>query len=327
MTTPGRIGRASAPSIGVGRSADRPAVPAPVVRPAPRRLRRRFETAYLYLVPAALLLGFVFLYPTVQSVWLAFQKNKGINDPGSFTGIDNFVRLWKDPLFWKITGQTFLWTVGVVAITTVLAYLLALILVQRFRGKAIFRTLVILPAATSLALSAVVWGFAFEPDNLVNHTLAGFGSTKGGIAWLANVPQAWVALIFVGICVSVPLTGVMLAAAMRSIPRDLYEAASIDGASRAAQTVRITLPLTRTMLLITTLANFVVAFNSFPIIFVMTGGGPVNRTDILATWLYQKGFQLLDFGMASTLAVLILGMLLVLSLLYVHLLIHRTKVG
>jgi ABC-type sugar transport system permease subunit len=327
MTAPGRIEQASAPSIPVGRPTDRPTTPASLAGRRPGRPKRRFETAYLYLLPAVALLGFVFLYPTLQSVWLAFQHNKGINDPGRWAGIDNFIRLWNDPLFWKITGQTFLWTVGVVAITTVLAYLLALILVQSFRGKAIFRTLVILPAATSLALSAVVWKFAFEPNNLVNHTLAGFGPTKGSIAWLANVPQAWVALIFVGICVSVPLTAVMLSAAMRAVPRDLYEAASIDGASRAAQTWRITLPLTRTMLLIVTLANFVVAFNSFPIIFVMTNGGPINRTDILATWLYQKGFQLLDFGMASTLAVVVLGVLLLLSLAYVHLLIHRTKVG
>ena len=327
MATPGRIDRASAPTIPVGRPADRSTAPTSLAGHRPGRRRPRLETAYVYLLPAALLLGFVFLYPTVQSVWLAFQHNKGINDVGRWAGLDNFIELWQDPLFWRITGQTFLWTVGVVAITTILAYLLAIILVQRFRGKAIFRTLVILPAATSLALSAVVWKFAFEPDNLVNHTLAGFGPAKGGIAWLANVPQAWVALIFVGICVSVPLTAVMLAAAMRSIPRELYEAASIDGASRVSQTARITLPLTRTMLLITTLANFVVAFNSFPIIFVMTNGGPINRTDILATWLYQKGFQLLDFGMASTLAVVVLGVLLVISLLYVHLLIPRTRVG
>ncbi len=327
MTAPGRIDRTSAPTSPGGGSADRPTTPASLAGRRIGRPKRRFESAYLYLLPAALLLSFVFLYPTTQSVWLAFQHNKGINDAGSFAGVANFIELWNDPLFWKITGQTFLWTVGVVAVTTVLAYLLALILVQSFRGKTLFRTLIILPAATSLALSAVVWKFAFEPGNLVNHTLAGFGSAKGGIAWLANVPQAWVALIFVGICVSVPLTAVMLAAAMRSVPRDLYEAASIDGASRGAQTFRITLPLTRTMLLIVTLANFVVAFNSFPIIFVMTSGGPINRTDILATWLYQKGFQLLDFGMASTLAVVVLGVLLVLSLFYVHLLIHRTKVG
>jgi multiple sugar transport system permease protein len=292
-----------------------------------RPRRRRIETAYLYLLPAAGLLVFVFLYPTIQSVWLAFQRNKGLNDAGQFIGIDNFVALYRDPLFWQITGQTVLWTVGVVGVTTVLAYLLAIIMVQRFRGQRLFRTIVIIPAATSLALSAVVWKFAFEPNNLVNHTLALFGSTQGGIAWLANVPQAWVALIAVGVFVSVPLTAVMLAAAMRSIPREIYEAARIDGASRLSQTLRITLPLTRMMLLIVTLANFVVAFNSFPIIFVMTGGGPINRTDILATWLYERGFQFLDFGMASAMAVIVLGMLLVLSLAYVHLLIHRTRVS
>jgi multiple sugar transport system permease protein len=294
---------------------------------ARRRRPRRFETAWLYLLPATLLIGFIFIYPTLQSIWLAFQRNKGIRDPGRFIGLDNFFTLYRDPQFWQILWQTVVWTVGIVSFTTILAYLLALILVQRFRGKQVFRTIVILPAATSLALSAVVWKFAFEPNNLVNHTLSLFGSTKGGIPWLANVPQAMIAMIYVGIVVSVPLTAVMLAASIRSIPRDLYEAASIDGAGRAKQTLRITLPLTRTMLLIVTLANFVVVFNSFPIIFVMTGGEPINRTDILATWLYEQGFELFDFGIASALAVIVLGMLLVLSLLYVHLLIHRTRVG
>ena len=292
-----------------------------------RRRRLRFEGAYLYLLPATLLIVLVFGYPTVQSVLLSLQRNKGINDPGRFIGIDNFAQLSRDPLFWQVTWQTFVWTVGVVLFTTILAYILALILNQRFRGKGVFRTLVILPAATSLALSAMVWKFAFDPDGLVNHTLAGFGDPEGGIAWLADNPQAMVAIIVVGIAVSVPLTGVMIAAAMRSIPRELYEAAAIDGASRLTQTFRITLPLTRTMLLIVTLANFVVAFNSFPIIFVMTGGGPINRTDILATYLYQQGFQILNFGLASALAVVVLVILLILSLSYVHLLIHRTKVG
>ena len=269
----------------------------------------------------------MFGYPTIQSVILGLQRNKGINDPGRFIGIDNFVQLWRDPIFWQVAWQTLVWTVGVVAFTTVLAYMLALVLNQRFRGKTLFRAIVILPAATSLAVSAMVWKFAFDPNGFVNYTLSGFGSTANGIPWLADNPQALAAIIFVGILVSVPLTGVMIAAAMRSIPRELYEAASIDGASRWTQTFRITLPLTRTMLLIVTLANFVVAFNSFPIIFVMTQGGPINRTDILATYLYQQGFQILNFGLASALAVVVLIFLLVLSLAYVHLLIHRTRVG
>ena len=272
------------------------------------RPRRRwvFESAYLYLLPAGLLILFVFGYPTIQSILLSVQRNKGIRDPGRFIGIDNFVELSRSPIFWQVTWQTFIWTIGVVGVTTVLAFILAVILNQNFTGKAIFRTLVILPAATSLAVSAMVWKYAFDPNGLVNHTLSGFGSTDNGIPWLADNPQAMAAIIFVGILVSVPLTAVMIAASMRSIPRDLYEAAALDGASRLSQTMRITLPLSRTMILITTLANFVVAFNSFPIIFVMTNGGPINRTDILATYLYQEGFQILNFGLASALAVVVL---------------------
>jgi multiple sugar transport system permease protein len=304
-----------------------PTASAPSVAAQRRKRKPRVETAYLYLLPAAILLAFVFGYPTVQSVLLSLQRNKGINDPGRFIGLDNFVQLTRDPIFWQVAWQTIVWTLGVVVFTTVLAYLLALIINQPFRGKGIFRTIVILPAATSLAVSAMIWKFAFDPNGLVNYTLSGFKASDTGIPWLADNPQAMVAIIFVGIVVSVPLTAVMLAAAMRSIPHELYEAASIDGASRWSQTLRITLPLTRTMLLIVTLANFVVAFNSFPIIFVMTNGGPINRTDILATYLYEEGFQILNWGLASTLAVVVLVFLLILSVGYVHLLIHRTKVG
>ena len=292
-----------------------------------RRRRGRIGTVYVYLLPAGVLLSLIFAYPTVQSVLLSFQRNAGINDPGEFSGFANFTQLWGDSLFWQVARQTFVWSGGIVFFTTILGYVLALILNQQFRGKAVFRTLVILPLATSVAVSAMVWRYAFAPDGIVNYTLAGLGSTEGSIPWLANTPPAMIAIIFVGILVSMPLTAIMLAAAMRSIPRELYEAATIDGASELMQTLKITLPLTRTMLLVVTLANFVIAFNAFPIIFVMTGGGPLNRTDILATYLYQHAFEFFNFGLASAIAVVILVTLLTLSVSYVHLLIHRTKVG
>ena len=168
----------------------RSAAPASTEIVVRRRRRRRFDSTYLYLLPAGILLAFVFGYPTVQSVVLSLQRNKGINDPGRFIGIDNFVSLTRDPIFWQVAWQTLVWTFGVVAFTTVLAYLLALIINQRFRGKTIFRTLVILPAATSLAVSAMIWKYAFDPNGLVNHTLSGFGSTDNGIPWLADNPQA-----------------------------------------------------------------------------------------------------------------------------------------
>lgn len=292
-----------------------------------RRRRGRIENAYLYLLPAGLLLALVFAYPTLQSVLLAFRREAGINAEGEYIGLGNFVELAGDPVFWQVAKQTFVWSGGIVFFATILGYALALILNQQFRGRAAFRTLVILPLATSVTVSAMVWRFAFAPDGLVNYTLAGLGSTEGGIPWLANTPQAMVAIIFVGIMVTMPLTAIMLAAAMRSIPRELYDAARIDGASEVVQTLRITLPLTRTMLLVVTLANFVIAFNAFPIIFVMTRGGPLNRTDILATYLYEHAFEFFNFGLASAVAVVILVTLLILSVSYVHLFIHRTKVG
>ena len=178
----------------------------------------RFNSAYLYLLPAGLLIGFVFGYPTIQSIASSVQRNKGINDTGRFIGIDNFVQFSRDPIFWQVTWQTFVWTVGVVLFTTILAYTPRADPQPALPGQGHLpddRH----PARRDVArLMAMVFRFAFDPNGLVNHTLSGFGPTDGGIPWLANNPQAMAAIIFVGILVSVPLTGVMIAAAMRIHP-------------------------------------------------------------------------------------------------------------
>lgn len=290
-----------------------------------RRRRLRGGGVYVYLLPSIAILTAIFAVPIVDSILLSLQENRGIAAVGHWAGVSNFTALLHSGLFWQVFVQTVVWTIAVVLLTTVLAYLVARVLQKPFRGRSILRSILMLPWATSIALSAVVWKFAFEPQGLVNRTLGLFRVTDGQTAWLADLPNAAFALIFVGVWVSIPFTAVMLGAAMRSIPPELYEAAAIDGARGIAKDLFVTVPLIRRILLIVTLANFVLVFNSFPIIYIMTNGGPVNKTDILATYLYRDAFSYLNFGMASAISVFVLVILLVLSYLYVHFLINKTR--
>jgi multiple sugar transport system permease protein len=284
--------------------------------------------SWLYLLPSGLLLVAVFAIPIVQTAWISLHRTSGLSDEKRWAGLDNFTSLFHDQVFWSVLLQTVVWSVAVVGATTVLAYLVAEMLQRPFRGRRAFRLVLLLPWATSLALSAVVWRFALGPRGLVNHSISLLGFGHLSLAWLADVPQAALAVVFVGIWVSVPFTAVMLSAAMRNIPASVLEAAELDGASAPARSAFVTLPLIRRVLLTVTLSNFVVVFNSFPIIYAMTGGGPVNKTDILATYLYRTGFSGdFDIGKASAIAVVILVLLLGLSVVYARMLIDRTRVG
>jgi len=276
-------------------------------------------------VPATVLLVGVFGIPIVRSVWMSFQDNRGMADRGTWNGVANYRKAFGSSLFWQVLAQTVVWTVGVVAVTTVVSFALANVLDQHFRGRRLFRVAIIVPWATSLAFSAVVWKFALQPKGLVNRTLELIGLDRFAVSWLADRPEAALALVFVGVWVSVPFTTIMLHAGMQSIPREIYEAAALESNSLPARAWFITLPLLREVLAIVTLANFVLVFNSFPIIFIMTGGGPINRTDILATFLYREAFTNLNFGYASALAVIVLVILMGLSVAYVRLVVHRKQ--
>ena len=152
---------------------------------------------------------------------------------------------------------------------------------------------------------------------LVNHTLKNIlHVTSENIGWLATGSRAFPSLIYVGIWVSVPFTTLVILAGLQTVPLELYESGKLDGANRLQRYIHITLPSIKNVLFITIIINFIAIFNSFPIIWVMTEGGPLNSTDILVTFLYKEAFKFLDFGRASAVAVLIFIFLIIISVFY-----------
>lgn len=287
--------------------------------------RCRFGMAalpYLCLLPATLLVSLLILYPIAITFVNSFYAIGSLGERRTFTGLRDYAALLADGTFRQVLWQTCFWTGTCVGGTVLLSLGLALMLHHPFPGRRLARSIVILPWAAPLTMSSVTWWWIFNSDyGILNQILVRVGLFAPGQAppWLAVPKWAWTAILTVGIWASIPFTTVVLLAGLQAIPPDLYEAARIDGAGWRAALHHITLPLLRPMVAIATMLNVIYVFNSFPIIWILTEGKPMNTTDTLITYLYKMAFQYGDFGTAFRLAVITFLLLLAFSLVYVRL--------
>jgi multiple sugar transport system permease protein len=308
-------------------------VPAPVRRAAPRPQVRtlwaeikRAKLAYLFLAPTTLLILAVVFYPIFNTFIMSLSEVNAVAQPTKFVWLANYTALFRTPLFWRVLGQTAMWTVLVVGVTTLISMPVALALNMQFRGRRFARALLIIPWAASLMINAIIWRWILDGQySIINGLLLRLGLIKEPIIWLGEVGVAWAAIIFVGILVSIPFTSFSILAGLQSIPGELYEAARVDGAGFWLGFVHITMPLLRPALIVTTLMNVIYVFNSFPIIWVLTEGGPAYRTDILITYLYKEAFRNGRFGPAAAMAVITFLILLGFSLAFTRLTAERER--
>lgn len=285
-----------------------------------RPLSSRLQAPWLLIAPSLILALFIISYPIFNIVWQSLHEVSRFGAIRDFTGIQNFVTVFSDPVFVEVARRTIVWTVCVVGGTVLISVPVALILNQDFYGRGVARTIVMLPWSVSLTMTAVVWRWAFNDDyGMVNVTLQRLGLIGGPIHWLATPSLAFIVEIAVGILVSIPFTVTILLGGLSSVPGDIYEAARMDGASAWQQFRKLTLPLLRPFINMTILLNVIYVFNSFPIIWVMTQGGPDNGTHILVTYLYELGFRLGRPGEAAAVSLIMLVMLFVFSIAYLRL--------
>jgi multiple sugar transport system permease protein len=225
-----------------------------------------------------------------------------------------------DPLFWESLWRTGIWTFAVVVGTLGISMPVAMILNDDFYGRGLARVIIMLPWAISLTMTAVVWRWALNGrSGLLNATLMQAGLIDQPIEWLATAGTAFTVEILVGILVSIPFTTTILLGGLSAMPQDAYEAAVVDGASGWHQFRYITLPLMRPFINIAIVLNVIYVFNSLPIIWVMTEGGPANGTDILVTYLYKLAFRFGQLGKAAAISLIMFGVLLIFTMLYVAL--------
>lgn len=272
---------------------------------------------YLYLLPAVVLMLMLLLYPIFVTFQMAFYTTDSAGRLQHYVGLENFREVVRDPQFWAAFRRTLYWTTVVVLATVLISLVLALLLNYRFPGRGVVRAAILLPWAASLSISSVVWRWMCNADyGAINNLLRSLGFSGLRVEWLARPETAFPMMIVVAIWCSIPFTTVTLLAGLQSIPRDLYEAATVDGATEFQQFRWVTLPLLRDVLAVVILINLIYVFNSYPIIWTMTQGGPANTTDTIVTYLYKLAFWYHRFGQAAAMALVSFLFLIGVSTLY-----------
>ncbi len=285
-------------------------------RAGPRRsVRRRLAVVaepYFYTVPSVFLIALIMLVPLVVGLSYAFRDLTLLDpDSGGFVGLDNFRQLYRDASFWNALRNTVTWTVSSVVLQFGLGLVLALLLDRPFPGRGIIQALVFLPWAVPSFLSGLNWAWLFNP---VVGPLPSWFVRLGLMATpdnlLSSPDHAIWGPVIANVWWGIPFFAITLLAALQSVPKDVYEAAAIDGAGAVRRFRSITLPFLAPTIAITVLLRTVWIANFADLIVVMTKGGPADSTQILSSYIFTLAFQRLDFGYASAVAAVLLVLLL-----------------
>ncbi|WP_392667473.1 carbohydrate ABC transporter permease [Streptomyces sp. LN785] len=270
--------------------------------------RRRRRAGMLMVAPALLHASLWIGLPVFASVVLAFTKYDVLTAP-QFVGLDNFRDMLDDAVFRKSIVNTVVYTFFTVPFGMVLGLLMALALHTGLRARGIFRTAVFLPQVTATVAIALVWLWIYNPGNgLLNALLSTFGID--GPAWLSSTAWAMPSVILVGIWQGIGMKMLIYLAALQSLPKELYEAASVDGASRVRQFFSITLPLLKPATFFVLITSMISAFQSFDQIYILTDGGPANSTTMMTYEIYKSAFREFRVGYACAQSLVLFALLM-----------------
>lgn len=288
--------------------------------------RSVFSNPYVLILPGFLFSAFIILWPLFQIAEVSVNEVNRFGILKGFVGIENYAAIFADDYFWSAAWRTLLWTVAIVLGALLVSLPVAMVLNDDFYGRSIARVIIMLPWAVSLTMTAIVWRWALSGESgMLNSGLRHLGILDANVQWLAQASTAFPLQIMIGILVTMPFTTTIFLGGLSSIPPDLYEAARLEGASRWQLFKRITLPLIKPFINISIVLNTIYVFNSFPIIWAMTQGGPANSTDILVTYLYKLGFRFGKLGEASALSILMFMILLMFTVAYAMLAMRDEK--
>lgn len=234
-----------------------------------------------------------------------------------FSGIQNFKRMFEDPNIAKVMRNSVIWVISIVGVQFIFGLILALLLNTKFHFKGLYQSIVFLPWAVSSYLIGLIFRYIFsERNGLFNYVLQKIGLIEGPVSWLGSTSTSMIGPIIAMIWYGIPFFGIMLLAALQSIPNDVIESARIDGASSFKIFFHITLPYIKPTVLTTLLLRVIWVFNSSDIAYVMTSGGPAYSSSTLPLYVYNQAFSSLDFGYGSAVGLIIMLMLTIYVMIY-----------
>lgn len=282
----------------------------PRPRAGARRARLRETLAgWGFLGPNLVLMAVFLFLPILWAIQLSFQESRGFGTP-EWVGVDNYVRLVTDPVFWQSFGNTIIFTILTVPITMAGGLGLAVLLNSVLPARGVFRTIVVLPMVISGVAAGQIAGIIFYQSNgIINKVLSAIG--LGAVPWQSEGAPAMLSVVIAAIWLRIGFNMIIYLAGLQGISPDLYEAARIDGASRWQQFRSLTVPLVGPSTFFLLIMNVIASFQVFDLIFVMTGGGPGNSTSVLVTYAYRNGFQIREQGYGAAIGIVILVITLV----------------
>ncbi len=294
-------------------------------------LRRRLwnpesRLAYALLAPTVVFLAAFMFYPIVYVFVMSLFKTNKLSALTKFVGFKNYVDRFRDREFWDILLRSLYWTAIAVIVKFLAGMTIAVLLNQKFAGRKFARMLFIIPWASSVPISTLLWQWVYHPEfGLLNFSLKASGLWANPPIWLGRPVSAFIACIWVDIWAGIPFFALVFLAGMQAVPLELYESAHMDGAGAARRFFSITVPGLRDLILISTLLSAIWTFNDFNVIYILTRGGPAGATNILTTSVYMSSFVFLRFDSAAAQAVMTFVILTVVSLVYARFYFKRER--
>ncbi len=283
-----------------------------------RRQRRNTIAFIAFIAPNFILLSIFTFWPIIYSLYLSFFKWNMISPVKKFIGMQNYSSLMQDPVFWKVVKNTFYLAAGTVFIKLAIALMLALLLNRRMRGRNLYRAIIFSPTFTTSVAVAMVWGWILDPTyGLFRVFINAVGLRSPN--WLTDIHWALPAVIIVIIWRSLGYDMVFFLAGLQSIPKDLYDAAKVDGASKLQLFRYVTFPLLSPTTFFLTIVSVIGALKAFDIIAIMTDGGPMNSTNVFVLYLYQNAFEWFKTGYASAIALILFLLIMGITLIQTRL--------
>lgn len=284
------------------------------------RLKRSI-TPYLFIAPGVIFFSIAIIYPALKALKMSFYDWKIVSGAVSqFVGFDNYVRAYHDPHFWLSMSNSGIYMLFTVPLEIGIGLAIALLLKKKSPSQPFFRVLFYLPVVTSWVVVTLLFRYLFADKGLINFSLNNFlHLTHSDVSWLSQRSTAMIAICALGIWKGIGWAMMIFLAALQGVPKELEEAATVDGANRWQRFKAVTLPAIAPATTFVTVMLVIGGFNVFASVLLMTGGGPVGQTDVVLTYMYQQAFTYLDFGYGAALSAILALIVFIMAVIQLRL--------
>ena len=284
-----------------------------------RKIKKDTVLGYCFILPAVIYMLVFIGYPIIYN-WLISMQDVTAKTLGSpvrdFIGLDNFITIFGDATFRASLVHTFVYTIGCLVFQFLFGFIFALFFTKKFSLAKPIRGFIVISWMLPVTVTALVFKFMYADNGIINTILLNLHLIKEPLGWLLDGKMAMVGLIIANSWVGIPFNMLLLTTGLNEIPAEIYEASSIDGANKIQQLFRLTIPLLKQTILSALVLGFVLTFKVFDLVYVMTGGGPVDATEVLSTYSYKLSFQTFHFGEGAAAANVLFICLFIVALIY-----------